>query len=126
MKVLLVDDEPELVSTLSERLTLRGIEADWTSSVDEVFRMLETKSYDLAVLDVKMPKIGGLELMKLLRDRRPEMKFIFLTGHGSENDFRACIAEQGVTHYLVKPLNIDVLVEKMNEVMNKEEEADEA
>ncbi len=64
MKVLLVDDEPELVSTLSERLTLRGIEADWTSSVDEVFRMLETKSYDLAVLDVKMPNGASRNLVR--------------------------------------------------------------
>jgi len=119
MKVLLVDDEPELVSTLSERLALRGIEADWTSSVEEVFHMLDKKSYDLAVLDVKMPKVGGLELMKQLRERVPGMKFIFLTGHGSEHDFEACIAEPGVDFYLVKPLDIDVLVEKMKHVMER-------
>jgi DNA-binding response OmpR family regulator len=117
MRVLLVDDEPELVSTLSERLTLRGIEADWTSSVDDVFGMLESKSYDLAVLDVKMPKMGGLELMRQLRIKYPGMKYIFLTGHGSEKDFQDCISEQEVAFYLVKPLDIDVLVEKMNEVM---------
>jgi DNA-binding response OmpR family regulator len=119
MKVLLVDDEVELVSALSERLSLRGIDADWTSSADEVFSMVENKRYDLAVLDLKMPKINGLELMRRLRDRFPEMKFIFLTGHASEKDFRACTSEPEVTHYLIKPLDVEVLVEKMNEVLKK-------
>jgi len=52
-----------------------------------------------------------------LRIKYPEMKYIFLTGHGSEKDFKVCTSEQGVAFYLVKPLDIDVLVEKMNEVM---------
>ncbi|MFH1998478.1 MAG: response regulator [Planctomycetota bacterium] len=119
MKVLLVDDEPELVSAISERLSLRGIEADWASSIDQVHRLIENNVYDLAVLDVKMPKVSGFELMQQLRDRFPKMKFIFLTGHASENDFRTCIAEPGVTHYLIKPLDIEVLTAKMNEVMDK-------
>lgn len=122
MKVLLVDDELELVSALSERLSLRGMDADWTTSSDEAFLMAENKQYDLAVLDLKMPKVSGLDLMRRLRDVYPEMKFIFLTGHASEEDFKTCTAEPEVAHYLIKPLDIELLVEKINEVLKKTEE----
>ena len=93
MKVLLVDDEHELVSTLAERLSLRGIEADWAVSGEEALGLAEKNSYDVAVLDVKIPRISGLELKRRLNVTRPDMKFIFMTGHGSEDDFRRCAAE---------------------------------
>lgn len=119
MRVLLVDDEKELVTTLAERLLLRGIDADWATRGEDALKYAEKENYDLAVLDVKMPRISGLELKKKLQAKFPDMKFIFLTGHGSEDDFKACMAETGVAYYLVKPFNIEILVEKMNEVLKK-------
>jgi DNA-binding response OmpR family regulator len=116
MRVLLVDDEHELVSTLAERLALRGIEADWAISGEEAMSLAEKITYDLAVLDVKIPRISGLELKRRLQAKRPAMKFIFMTGHGSEDDFRSCSAETVDGCYLVKPVNIDDLIRKMNEL----------
>ncbi|MBW1722443.1 MAG: response regulator [Deltaproteobacteria bacterium] len=113
MRVLLVDDEEELVSTMAERLSLRGIEADWVTSGEEALKRAESTSYDLAVLDVKIPRMSGLTLKTKLQERNPEMKFIFLTGHGSEDDFRAGTAEAGEGNYLVKPVHIESLIEKM-------------
>jgi DNA-binding response OmpR family regulator len=117
MKVLLVDDEQELVSTLAERLFFRGIQADWAVSGEEAINLVEKNTYDLAVLDVKIPRISGLELKKRLHARRPAMKFIFMTGHGSEDDYRLCSAETGEGCYMVKPVNIEDLIQKMNELM---------
>ena len=99
MKILLVDDEAELVSTLAERLSFRGIDADWATSAEDALSLSETETYDIALLDVKMPRVSGLELKKRLQEKRPDMKFIFLTGHGSEKDF---------------------LVGKMKEILGKE------
>jgi DNA-binding response OmpR family regulator len=121
MKVLLVDDEHELVSTLAERLSLRGIQADWAISGEEAMRLAENNSYDVAVLDVKIPRIGGLELKRRLHAKLPAMKFIFMTGHGSEDDFRNCSAETIDGCYLFKPVNIENLVQKMNELMKASE-----
>ena len=121
MKVLLVDDEHELVSTLAERLSLRGIEADWAISGEEAIRLAEKKSYDVAVLDVKIPGISGLELKRKLQSKRPDLKFIFMTGHGSEEDFRTCSAETADGCYLVKPANIEDLIQKMSELMKRSE-----
>ena len=116
MKVLLVDDEHELVSTLAERLFLRGIQADWAISGEDALALTEKNTYDVAVLDVKIPRISGLELKRRLHAKKPAMKFIFMTGHGSEDDFRDCSAETGEGCYLVKPVNIEDLIHKMNEL----------
>ncbi len=116
MKVLLVDDERELVVTLAERLTFRDIEADWATSGRDALKLAEENHYDLAVLDVKMPKMGGITLMKRLRETHPAMKFIFMTGHGSEEDFRA--GSTDASHYLVKPVKLEALMEKMKAALN--------
>lgn len=117
MHVLLVDDEKELVSTLAERLSFRGIDADWVTSGAEALQKIYDQEYDLAVLDVKMPGMGGIELAKEIHDYRPGLKIIFLTGHGSKTDFDRGINESGASYYLAKPLNIDTLIQKMNEVL---------
>ena len=119
MQVLLVDDEEELVSTMAERLALRGIDADWVTSCEQALEKLEAKKYDVAVLDVKIPRISGIQLGKRLREKDPELKFIFMTGHGSDDDFRAGSAEAGPGYYLVKPVDIEYLIRKMNEILER-------
>ena len=119
MRVLLVDDEKELVSTLAERLVLRGIEADWAATADDALRAVESETYDVAVVDVKIPRINGIELRKRLQKKRPNMKFIFMTGHGSEADYKAASAEGRARFYLAKPVNIEVLINKMREALKE-------
>jgi DNA-binding response OmpR family regulator len=114
MRILLVDDEKELVSTMVERLSFRGIEADWVTSGEDALKQAENKNYDLALIDVKMPGISGIKLMEMLNQKYPDMKFIFMTGHGSEQDYKV-----GSAHapYLVKPIEIETLVDKIHEVL---------
>jgi DNA-binding response OmpR family regulator len=119
MKVLLVDDEKELVTTLAERLNLRGFEAQWAESAEEALSRLQTGFFDIAVLDIKMPKMDGLLLKKQMQERCPAMKFIFVTGHGSSQDFDAGALEVGSDYYLVKPLKIDDLVAKIREALQR-------
>jgi len=120
IKVLLVDDEAELVETLAERLILRDIPADWATGAEEALCRADKNSYDIAVLDVKMPGVSGITLKKLMEQKNPRMKFIFMTGHGSEADFHAGSQEAGSEYYLVKPVNIDDLIKKMNEVISED------
>jgi len=118
MRILLVDDEKELVSTLAERLEMRGIDADWVTSGEAALKQAQTRSYDLAVLDIKIPGISGLTLQKILHQKYPEMKFIFITGHGSGYDFEIGSAKAGAENYLAKPVDITILIEKMHDVLN--------
>lgn len=120
MHVLLVDDEKELVSTLAERLSYRGLDTDWACSAKEALSKSEQHNYDIAVLDVKMPETDGFKLKRLLQKNNPNMKFIFMTGHGSDNYYQIGSSETGKEFYLVKPVNIELLINKLNEVLQKQ------
>lgn len=120
MRILLVDDEVELVSTLAERLILRGYEVDWFTVPREALEAVRNKPYDIAVLDVKIPKMGGLEMKKEMERIQPDLRFIFMTGHGSLEDFEAGSSEAGAEFYLVKPVSIEVLMDKIHQATSKE------
>ncbi|MDA8138091.1 MAG: response regulator [Desulfobacteraceae bacterium] len=122
MRVLLVDDEADLASALAERLEMRGIEADWVTTGQEALDRVATRQYDLAVLDVRMPKMGGGEVRDQLQARCPNMKFIFLTGYGSEIDFKEISNRSGEASYLVKPIDIQDLIQRMNELLKPQGE----
>lgn len=114
MRVLLVDDEEEFVTTLAERLELRGLSVQYAVKAADALALAEGNAFDVAVLDMKMPGTGGLQLREMLESKYPNMKFIFLTGHGSEDDYRA--GSTGA-EYLVKPVDIGTLILKMNKAM---------
>lgn len=115
MRILLVDDEEELVSALAERLDIRGIEADYVTSGEEALYAAKQKHYDLVILDVKMPHLSGLELWDQLKVKYPEMKCIFLTGHTSEKDFQAGVSTGAL--YLLKPLKIETLMQSIQTML---------
>jgi DNA-binding response OmpR family regulator len=115
MKVLLVDDEKKFATMLAKRLALRGIDIDYVYTGDDAIAKAGTQSYDAAVLDVKMPGIGGIELERKLKELDPCLKIIFLTGHGSKTDFETGSAEAAC--YLAKPIQIDELIKILREVI---------
>ncbi|MDI6775786.1 MAG: response regulator [Syntrophales bacterium] len=117
LRVLLIDDEEELVFTLAERLILRGIEVEGVTSGADAIKRVQEKKFDVAVLDMKMPGIGGLEVMKRIRREREGIKFILMTGRGSPEEGEEGIRE-GAFAYLVKPINIEDLMEKMMEAVS--------
>ncbi|MBW2709878.1 MAG: response regulator [Deltaproteobacteria bacterium] len=119
MRVLLVDDEQELVETLAERLGIRGIEARWETTGDGALKRIDQENFDLAVLDVKIPGISGIDLHKKMKAQCPGLKFIFMTGHGSHDDFTAGSAETGSDYYLLKPVNIEELIDKMTRLITQ-------
>ena len=116
LRVLLIDDEEELVFTLTERLMLRGIEVEGVTSGADAIGRVQEKKFDVVVLDVKMPGIGGLEVMKRIRREREGMKFILMTGRGSPEEGEEGMRE-GAFAYLVKPINIEDLIKKMMEAV---------
>jgi DNA-binding response OmpR family regulator len=113
VKILLVDDEVELISALAERLSFRGIDADWADNGEDAIELARNNEYEVAVLDVKMPGMSGLELQERLEKIRPGMRYVFLSGHGSHQDFREGSAK--ASSYLMKPVNIDELIERVKQ-----------
>jgi DNA-binding response OmpR family regulator len=113
IKILLVDDEVELLQALSERLQLRGFEVVVAHSGEEALDILEGAAPDLMVLDLKMPGIDGMEVLRSTRQSCPQVQVIMLTGHGSEKD-RETALRLGVFDYLHKPVDIMELVSALN------------
>jgi len=119
IKVLLVDDEGELISTMVERLEYRDVDADYATSGFEALKMVETTNYDLIIIDLKMPGMSGTDLIKVITNKFPDLPVFLMTGHGDITENQEL--PPGIVEYIAKPIKIDELVRKMREVLNRDE-----
>jgi DNA-binding NtrC family response regulator len=114
MRILIVDDEAELVQALVDRLKLRGIDARGVTAGEEALGLIRDETFDVALLDVKMPGLGGLELIRYIKRERPGLEVVLLTGHGSAKDAEDGKA-LGAFDYLMKPVKFESLLEILRE-----------
>ena len=117
-KVLLVDDEQEFVQTLSDRLNTRNYGSYPVFDGEQALELLDHETPDVIVLDLKMPGIGGIEVLFQAKTVKPEIEIIILTGHGSEEDKKKCM-ELGAYAYLQKPVDIAQLTETIDQAYKK-------
>ena len=114
IRLLLVDDEKDFVNILSKRIKRRNIDVTKAFSGAEAIQALRAQQFDVAVLDLKMEEMDGIETLKVLKIMDPRLAVIMLTGHGS-----AEAAEQGIRmgayDYLTKPCELEELLEKIME-----------
>ncbi|NSW84862.1 MAG: response regulator [Syntrophobacteraceae bacterium] len=111
-KVLIVDDEERFRTTLRKLLLVKGIDAASVGSAREAFDELDTGSYDVILLDVKMPEMDGIEALAEIKRRFPHLEVIMLTGHASV-DVAVEIMRLGGFEYLLKPCPIEELTDKV-------------
>jgi DNA-binding NtrC family response regulator len=109
IKVLLVDDEEDFVQSLSERIKLRDLDSDVALNGEEALRLVDEEVPDVMVLDLKMPGIDGMEVLRRVKKAYPKVQVIMLTGHGSEKDEKEA-RRLGAFEYLEKPTSIDTLI----------------
>ena len=117
-KVLLVDDEEEFVTTLAERLSIRGIQTRTALDGEAGMRRLGDEEPHVLLLDVMMPGMRGLDVLRAVRRNHPAVQVILLTGQGSTKDGIEGMKE-GAFDYMMKPFNIDGLVAKIGEAVAK-------
>jgi DNA-binding NtrC family response regulator len=110
LRVLLVDDEEDYVRTMAERMEMREVGSDVALTGEEALTMLEEDVPDVIVLDLKMPGMGGLEVLEQVRKSHPEVQVIILTGHGSDKE-EVEARRLGAFDYLRKPVDINDLME---------------
>jgi DNA-binding response OmpR family regulator len=120
IRLLLVDDELGYLEVLSKRLTRRGFEVTTASSGAEAIRAARRWDFDVAVVDLKMEDMDGIEVLKTLKRMVPDLQVIILTGHGSERAAREGIAH-GAFDYLIKPVGLDPLIVRICAAMISEE-----
>jgi len=118
IKLLFVDDEKGFVNVLSKRLSKRGVDVFQAFSGTEGIRAIRKQDFDVALLDLKMEDMDGLEVLKIFKKIYPEMEVIMLTGHGSETAAKEGI-EYGAFDYLTKPCELEKLFKKVNQAVKK-------
>ncbi len=112
LRVLLVDDEQEFVETLADRLKMRDLEAVATHNGQEALSAVKGEEPDVIVLDLKMPGLPGIEVLRRVKEAYPNVEVIILTGHGSEKDEQTARG-LGAFDYLQKPADLDTLVSRI-------------
>jgi CheY-like chemotaxis protein/cytidylate kinase len=117
-KVLVVDDEREFAQTLSERLQMRSMGAAAVYDGAEALSMVDEEEPEVMVLDLKMPGVDGLEVLRRVKAEHPNVEVIVLTGHGSKEIEKECLA-MGACAYLEKPVDMDTLTRTMKEAYAK-------
>lgn len=117
-KVLLVDDEEDFIATLGQRLEARNLKVTTATSGARALELVENKDFDVIVLDLAMPGMDGIEVLKRIKSHHPEAEIIMLTGHGTiETGVEAM--KQGAEDFLEKPVDIKHLLVKIEEAKQK-------
>ena len=117
-KVLLVDDEREFVETLSERLQLRDMGSAVAYDGESALSLVKEDEPEVMIIDLKMPGIDGLEILKKVKATQPQIEVIVLTGHGCEVDRKQCM-DLGAFAYMQKPVDINLLSETLKKAHEK-------
>lgn len=112
VRILLIDDEAQFVAATAKRLRRRGFTVLEANSGPEGLSLLEQESVDAVVLDVGMPGMDGIQVLRELRMRHPQVRVLMLTGHA---DMEVAISgmAMGAFDYLMKPVDVDVLAGKI-------------
>ena len=118
IKVLLIDDEETLLEYLAKRLLREGFTVKATFSGEEALEIASSENFDVAVVDLKMPGIDGVETQKRLKKIQPFLQCIVLTAHGSiESALES--GQKDAFQYLLKPIDYDNLVVTIREAYER-------
>jgi two-component system response regulator RegA len=117
-KVLLVDDEEEFLEIMAERMRARDMEVTTSRSATEALSLIETESYDAVIMDFMMPEMDGIQALKAIKEKKPEMQIILLTGQATVSKGVEAM-KAGAVDFVEKPADLDALSEKIKEAHNQ-------
>ncbi|MFZ5905988.1 MAG: response regulator [Nitrospirota bacterium] len=119
-KVLLVDDEMEFASALAERLQMRNYDVRTASNGLEAMALFHSSPPDVVLLDLKIPGMDGLEILRNIKKFDPTIQVLMLTGHGDKESVQKGM-QSGALEYIMKPIDIDELTSKIDRARKKRE-----
>jgi DNA-binding NtrC family response regulator len=114
IKLLIADDEAKFVDSIAERLEMRGLAVAKAYNGTEAVRLAREETFDLALLDLRMPGLDGREVLRILKEEQKHIEVVILTGHGSLDSAVEC-TKLGAYGYLPKPYELDRLLEILKE-----------
>ncbi|MDA3898441.1 MAG: response regulator [Desulfobacteraceae bacterium] len=111
-KILIVDDEQDFLDIISDRLTARDMNVSTASSAKDAIKQIEEDSFDAVVLDLMMPEMDGLETLKIMKEKNPDLQVILLTGHATvEKGIEAM--KLGAMDLIEKPADLATIVDRI-------------
>lgn len=114
IKLLIVDDEVKFLDSISRRLEMRGFDVTKASNGSQALEAAREASFDLALLDLKMPGLNGQQVLEMLKEEHKYLEVIILTGHGSVDSAVEC-TRLGAFSYLPKPYELEKLLEVLRD-----------
>ncbi|HEX9442755.1 MAG TPA: response regulator [Candidatus Binatia bacterium] len=114
--VLAVDDEHNFLALLIRILGKKGFEVTTAPGGPEALKALETRPYDLALLDIRMSPMSGLQILDELKSRQPAVKVIMMTAYPTE-ETRKQAREKGASAYLTKPIDLDDMIKTIDALL---------
>src|ERR1041385_4626706 len=118
LKILIVEDEDALRTIVQHELTAHGYEVEAAEDGEVAMQMLGKKTYDMAILDIYMPNMDGMEVLKQIREKNLAKKVIMLTGVDELKVARDSLA-LGANDFITKPYDINNLVACIKRVMKE-------
>jgi DNA-binding NtrC family response regulator len=117
-KVLLIDDEQDFLDVMSERMEARSIDVSTASSAREGLEKAAAGSFDIVILDLMMPEMDGIETLRILKEKNPDLEVILLTGHATIKQGIEAM-KLGALDLLEKPADMNKLTEKIHAAQAK-------
>ncbi|HDP24467.1 MAG TPA: diguanylate cyclase [Deltaproteobacteria bacterium] len=125
-RILIVDDEQETLDLITEYLQGKGLEIESATTGEEGIRQVELNGHDIAIIDLHLPGMTGSELLKVIKNIRPHLQVIMITGYGTIRDAVECM-KLGASDFITKPILLDHLhltIKRILEEQRLKEEAD--
>ena len=117
-KLLLVDDEEDFILPLAERLRLRNYDTRVATSGEAALSEIQKERPDIVLLDLRMPVMGGLEVLEKIKTKDTAIDVIMLTGQLDDQSVEEGL-KAGATDYIVKPIDIEELIDKLQDIRKK-------
>ncbi|MFH1117444.1 MAG: response regulator [Pseudomonadota bacterium] len=119
-RVLIVDDEQRFRTTMSKLLGTRGLDAVTAGTGLDALDIMRGRSFDVAIVDVKMPEMNGVDLLSEMKEADPTIEVIIMTAYASLDTAKVILA-RGAYDYMLKPYDIDELVEKIRAAFDRKQ-----
>jgi DNA-binding NtrC family response regulator len=120
-RILVVDDDEDIRKVLSEILKDKGYNADSAETGGEALRKAEEKFYNLALIDIRLPDMNGVELLTKIKETKPKMRKIIITGYPTLKNAVEAL-NKGADAYIMKPLDMDKVLATVEEQLEKQKE----
>lgn len=111
-KVLIIDDEKDFLDIIAERIRARGMNVSTTTSAEDALNLIEEESFDVVIMDFMMPGMNGFQTLKAIKEKKPEVHIILLTGNVLE-EIRIEAKNIGVLYVIEKPPDLQDLIQKI-------------